>query len=80
MLSVKQVAERLNAGASSVRLWARNGKFKGAEYIELPLGAGGSGYWLIPETALEGFEVKGRGRPPKPKPEEQGSGKAKKKR
>ena len=64
MLSVREVADRLGAGASSVRLWVKDGKFKDAEMVTSPLGS----YWLIPETALEGFEIKGRGRPAKPQP------------
>lgn len=63
MLTVKEVAERIGAGASSVRLWAKAGKFPGAKHKKTEIGS----FWLIPETALEGFEVKGRGRPPKPK-------------
>lgn len=64
MLTVKQVAERLGAGASSVRLWVKDGKFPGAQLIEPPAGLP---YWMIPETALEGFVNPGRGRPAKPK-------------
>jgi len=66
MLTVKQVAELIGAGASSVRLWAKEGKFAGAELIEPPAGLP---YWMIPDTALEGFALRGRGRPPKPKAE-----------
>ena len=66
MLTVKQVAELIGAGASSVRLWAKEGKFAGAQLIQPPAGLP---YWMIPDTALEGFELRGRGRPPKPKVE-----------
>lgn len=45
-------------------MWAQMGKFGGAKRIDTP----GGHYWLIPESALKGFEVRGRGRPPKPKP------------
>jgi hypothetical protein len=62
MLSVKQVAEQIGAGVSSVRLWAQQGRFPGAELKTSPAGD----YWLIPETALGGFEKRGRGRPQKP--------------
>lgn len=62
MLTVREVAARINAGESSVRLWAKDGKFVGAELVESPVGS----YWVIPETALEGFVNPGRGRPPKP--------------
>jgi hypothetical protein len=63
MLTVKQVAERVGAGESSVRLWALKGKFPGAELIQPPAGLP---YWLIPEIALSGFEKRERGRPSKP--------------
>lgn len=66
MLTVKQVAERIGAGASSVRLWAKDGKFTGAQLIEPPAGLP---YWMIPETALADFEKRDRGRPPKLKAE-----------
>lgn len=66
MLTVKQVAECTGAGESSVRLWAKAGKFPGAVLIEPPAGLP---YWMIPDTALEGFELRGRGRPVKPKEE-----------
>lgn len=62
MLTVKEVAERLGAGETSVRLWARKGKFQGAQTQETPYG----NFWLIPESALENFENPGRGRPQKP--------------
>ena len=64
MLTVKQVAELIGAGASSVRLWAKEGKFAGAQLIEPPAGLP---YWMIPDTALDGFILRRRGRPPKPK-------------
>lgn len=60
MLSVREVAELLGAGQSSVRLWAKEGKFPGAKLEESPAGS----YWLIPETALEGFSKQKPG--PKP--------------
>jgi transposase len=53
MLNVKEVASRLNVAAVSVRLWARRGRFPGAELKESELGVP---YWLIPEDALAGFE------------------------
>ncbi|HKV39340.1 MAG TPA: hypothetical protein VJX67_09010 [Blastocatellia bacterium] len=62
MMTVAQVAERVGAAERSVRLWASQGKFRGAELVEPPAGVS---YWLIPETALKGFEKRGRGRPPK---------------
>ncbi|MFP5260969.1 MAG: helix-turn-helix domain-containing protein [Blastocatellia bacterium] len=65
MLSVREVAEIIGAPLVSVRLWARAGKFPGARLEESPAGS----YWLIPDTALDGFEKRDRGRPPKPKPD-----------
>ena len=64
MLSVSEVAKRLGAAKRSVQMWAQMGRFKGARQVEWP----GGSYWLIPESALEGFELRGRGRPPKTKP------------
>ncbi|HKV38157.1 MAG TPA: helix-turn-helix domain-containing protein [Blastocatellia bacterium] len=69
MLTSATVAERLGAAHSSVNQWAREGRFKGAKQIETP----GGHYWLIPESALEGFTLRGRGRPPKPKPATEGT-------
>jgi hypothetical protein len=65
MLNVKQVSQRISAGESSVRLWASQGRFPGAQLRETPMGS----YWEIPESSLIGFENQGRGRPPKPKEE-----------
>jgi hypothetical protein len=61
MLNVHEVAERLGAGVGSVRVWAWKGRFPGARKETTPLGD----YWLIPESALEGFELSKPG--PKPK-------------
>lgn len=63
MLSVRDVASRTGAGESSVRIWAKEGRFPGAVLVEPPVGVS---YWLIPETALEGFTKQERGRPFKP--------------
>ena len=60
-LTVREVAERLGAGESSVRMWCIQGKFPSAEVLETPRGP----VWFIPETDLEGFEKRERGRPPK---------------
>lgn len=66
MLSIKEVAERTGASASSIRVWLsdpdqRKKRFPGAELVRPPVGVP---YWLIPEAALEGFEL---GKPgPKP--------------
>jgi len=64
MLTVREVAERLGAGESSIRIWAAEGRFPGATRESPPAG---SPYWLIPEAALDGFEKRDAGRPPKPK-------------
>ena len=61
MLSVKDVAEKLGAPPVSVRLWARSGRFPGAELKETEFGVS---YWVIPEDALAGFEKEKPG--PKP--------------
>jgi transposase len=61
MLTAKEAAAMIGAGESSVRLWASQGRFAGARQEETPFGS----YWLIPETALEGFVNPGRGRPRK---------------
>lgn len=62
MLSVKEVADRLNRPAPTIRLWVRQGKFKNAKLEETPAGS----YWAIPESDLRGFSEPERGRPQKP--------------
>ena len=69
MLTVRDVADRLGAGESSIRIWAAKGLFPGARREEPPAG---SPYWLIPESALDGFNKRGVGRPPKPEKEKKG--------
>ncbi|HEY6331286.1 MAG TPA: hypothetical protein VI756_18315 [Blastocatellia bacterium] len=61
MLTASHVAAKLGAAESSVRLWARQGKFPGAIREETPVGS----YWMIPATALIGFTMGRPGRPPK---------------
>jgi hypothetical protein len=66
MLSIKEVSERTGASASSIRVWLSNSeerakRFPGAELIRPPVGVP---YWLIPEAALEGFQLSKPG--PKP--------------
>jgi len=61
MLTAREVAARLGAGESSIRVWAREGRFPGAALVKSPVGS----YWLIPDTALAGFVKRERGRPPK---------------
>jgi hypothetical protein len=74
MLSIKEVARRTGAAESSIRVWLSNPeerekRFPGAELIRPPVGVS---YWLIPEDALNGFEL---GRPgPKPGSKRKGKG------
>ena len=68
MLTVREVAERLGVGESSVRIWRLAGRFPNAKAEESPRGI----VWYIPESDLKGFVVRGRGRPPKPKEPEKG--------
>lgn len=63
MLTASEVAAKLGAAESSVRLWARTGRFAGAHFEETRIGS----YWLIPESALEGFTMRKPGPKPKPK-------------
>jgi len=64
MLTVREAAEKIGASSISVRIWASKGRFPGAELdTSSPRGA----VWLIPETALEGFEMGKAGRPAKKK-------------
>jgi excisionase family DNA binding protein len=64
-LTTTQVAERLNTPERTIRLWCKQGRFTGARSVDTPRG----NYWLIPESALKGFEKPLRGRTPKPKDE-----------
>jgi len=64
MLTVREVAVRLGAAESSVRFWARSGRFEGAQREVTPVGS----YWMIPESALERFSMGSPGRPPKADP------------
>lgn len=68
MLTTGEVAERIGAAEISIRVWAAKGRFPGARKEPSPRGD----YWLIPESDLEGFEM----RKPGPKP---GAKKAKRK-
>jgi hypothetical protein len=73
MLSVREVSERLSAPLSTVRLWAQQGRFVGAELKESPAGS----YWSIPERSLNLFERPERGRPAKSRDGGSKKGKAK---
>lgn len=70
LLTTTEVAERLGAGESSIRIWCAEGRFPNARHY--------GKMWLIPETDLDGFIKRDVGRPPKPKPEEAAAKKARK--
>jgi excisionase family DNA binding protein len=65
-LTTSQTAERLNVGASTVRLWCKQGKFPNARAQDTPRGS----VWLIPENDVKDFDKPKRGRVPKAKAEE----------
>jgi len=54
-LTIKQAAERLGAGESTVHLWVTKGYFPGARKFGRD--------WLIPEDDLTDFKPPPRGRP-----------------
>jgi hypothetical protein len=58
-LTTTQAAERLGVGASTVRLWCVQKRFKNARQLETPRGS----VWMIPESDLTGFDLPERGRP-----------------
>jgi predicted site-specific integrase-resolvase len=58
MLTPEQVATMYEVDANTVRRWCARGLLPGA----VKEGSKYRGYWLIPESALEGFK------PPKPGP------------
>jgi hypothetical protein len=64
MLTVRDVAERLDANPGTVRMWCINKTFPNAVQEETLRGP----IWLIPESDLAGFEKRGPGRPPKAAP------------
>jgi predicted site-specific integrase-resolvase len=63
LLTVREVAERLDVATSTVRIWRIAGRFPNAQAEETPRGR----VWYIPESDLEGFEKRGPGRPAKKK-------------
>jgi hypothetical protein len=63
MLTVREVAEKVDANPGTVRMWCINKTFPNAVQEETLRGP----VWLIPESDLQGFEKRGRGRPPKDK-------------
>jgi len=56
MLTTREAAKRLNAAESSIRIWARRGRFPGAYVVQPAADFPGVPYWLIPESALASFE------------------------
>lgn len=64
-LTTEEVAERLSKreGKSiprnTVKHWSQQGRFPNARRV----GSGHRGYWLIPETDLDNFEIPTMGRP-----------------
>jgi hypothetical protein len=75
MLTVREVAERLDANPGTVRMWCINKTFPNAVQEQTLRGP----VWLIPASDLEGFERRGRGRPAKKAKEATKKAKAKKK-
>lgn len=60
-LTSKQAADKLEASRGTINNWCRSGKFPNAKKS---ISETGEIYWLIPETDLEGVEIK-MGRPKK---------------
>ena len=52
LLTVREVAERLDVAPSTVRIWRIAGRFPNAQAEETPRGR----VWYIPESDLKGFE------------------------
>lgn len=71
LLSVSDVAKKLKADETTVRLWCRQGKFPNARQI-------GRG-WIIPQSDLDNFNQPTMGRPPKVKDEDKAVKSSKKK-
>lgn len=61
MLTVREVAEKIDANPGTVRMWCINKTFPNA--VQEPTLRGP--VWLIPESDLKGFEKRGVGRPAK---------------
>jgi excisionase family DNA binding protein len=49
ILTVREVAERLEASRATITAWCRKGKFPNAKKIKSPAGD----YWEIPESDLK---------------------------
>lgn len=52
MLTVREVADRLNVHPETVKRWLRSGRLKGTK---LPAGRWGRGEWRIAEEDLQAF-------------------------
>jgi excisionase family DNA binding protein len=59
MLTTEDVARRYGVTARAVRRWCEDGRLPGAERV----GTGQRATWVIPESALQGFEPPELGRP-----------------
>lgn len=68
MMTVREVAEQLNANPGTVRMWCINKTFPNAVQETTLRGP----VWLIPESDLKGFERRGRGRPSTKKANKEG--------
>jgi hypothetical protein len=67
-LTIREVSERYDVPASSVRVWCWQGRFPNAYQEATPRGP----VWYIPEADLAGFEKRSVGRPPAAKPKANG--------
>jgi predicted site-specific integrase-resolvase len=67
LLSIADVAKRLDADETTVRLWCRQGYFPNARQMGRA--------WIIPEGDLKSFAPPKMGRPPKAKAEGSKAGK-----
>ena len=65
LLTVREVAKMLGALESSVRIWARRGRFPGAYVVKPPVGVP---YWQIPADSVTEFRKEKPGPKPKLKP------------
>jgi len=61
MLTTADVARRYQVSGTTVRRWCELGLLAGAEKVGIPPRV----TWVIPESALEGFEPPRPGRPKK---------------
>lgn len=59
-LTTTEAAQRLKVAPVTVRLWCKQGRFKGARSVDTPRGP----VWYIPEASLNGVSP----RKPGPKP------------